>query len=148
MRLEVRDNVLLAYLDQPGSPVNTLGESLSADFETFLARLKSEPGIAGAVGRIDQMERAPRTAHRPEWFHQPARRQIVAHQRPHRDRHAQPLDRRLYRKIEAVESQPGIRVDTANAGKIQPSPPIPRPRRSVQQRYLCQIQGSLQRPRP
>jgi hypothetical protein len=49
MRLEVRDNVLLAYLDQPGSPVNTLGESLSADFETFLARLKSEPGIAGAV---------------------------------------------------------------------------------------------------
>jgi 3-hydroxyacyl-CoA dehydrogenase/enoyl-CoA hydratase/3-hydroxybutyryl-CoA epimerase/enoyl-CoA isomerase len=52
VRLEVLDgNIALLTLDQPGAPVNTLGQAMLGELEAAVADLQSRPGLRGLIFR-------------------------------------------------------------------------------------------------
>ena len=46
---EQRDDVLIVWIDTPGEPVNTLGQSMVGEFESIFSDIERSPGLKGVV---------------------------------------------------------------------------------------------------
>ena len=85
---------------------------------------RAEAAISQPIRWKDHEKRAPRPPNRTEGLHQTFGRQIFRYERLYGDRDAKPLDRGLYRQVEAIERNAGIGIDAPNIRMGKPPLPI------------------------